>query len=135
MFALRAALFAVGLFASGAMATADEMKFELYKDKGGEYRWRPKATNGAIMATPGQGYKALADAKSNIESVKKSATDDKMKYEVYEDAKKEHRWRLKAANGQVIGHSEMYSSTASMEGGIASVKKNAPIATVVDLAG
>ena len=37
-------------------------------------------------------------------------------------------------NGQVIGHSEMYSSASAMEGGIASVKKNAPDAKLVDLA-
>ena len=40
---------------------------------------------------------------------------------------------LKAANGKIIGQSEMYSSAAAMEKGIASVKANAPTASVVDL--
>jgi uncharacterized protein YegP (UPF0339 family) len=40
---------------------------------------------------------------------------------------------LKAANGQIIGTSEMYSSAAALETGIASVKANAPTALVVDL--
>jgi uncharacterized protein YegP (UPF0339 family) len=39
---------------------------------------------------------------------------------------------LKAGNGQVIGQSEMYSSEASRDNGIASVMKNAPEAEVVD---
>ena len=39
---------------------------------------------------------------------------------------------LKSSNGQVIGNSEMYSSKSAMENGIASVKKNAPKASVVD---
>jgi uncharacterized protein YegP (UPF0339 family) len=33
---------------------------------------------------------------------------------------------LLAANGQTLGKSEMYSSSKAMEGGIASVKANAP---------
>jgi len=39
----------------------------------------------------------------------------------------------KAANDQVIGQSEMYSSKDTMEGGIASVMKNAPDASLEDL--
>ena len=41
---------------------------------------------------------------------------------------------LKAASGWIIGQSEMYSSLAVMEKGIASVKANAPTAQVADLA-
>jgi uncharacterized protein YegP (UPF0339 family) len=40
---------------------------------------------------------------------------------------------LKAANGKVIGTSEMYSSESAMNDGIKSVKKNAPDAKVEDL--
>jgi uncharacterized protein YegP (UPF0339 family) len=36
-------------------------------------------------------------------------------------------------NGEIIGKSEMYSSAKSVEKGIASVKKNAPDARIVDL--
>lgn len=41
-------------------------------------------------------------------------------------------FNLKAANGEIIGRSEMYSSTAAMENGIASVKKNGPVAEIDD---
>jgi uncharacterized protein YegP (UPF0339 family) len=39
---------------------------------------------------------------------------------------------LTSTNGQVIGTSEMYSSSAAMETGIKSVAANAPDATLVD---
>ncbi|WP_446680586.1 YegP family protein [Camelimonas abortus] len=42
-------------------------------------------------------------------------------------------FNLKAANGQVIGTSELYESAASRDKGIESVKKNAPDAQLVDL--
>ncbi|HLK27234.1 MAG TPA: YegP family protein [Puia sp.] len=41
-------------------------------------------------------------------------------------------FNLKAANGQIIGTSEMYESESSGENGIASVKSNAPSAAVDD---
>jgi hypothetical protein len=49
-------------------------KFEVYKDKAGEFRFRLKAGNGEIIAV-GEGYKTKAAALGGIEAVKKSATD------------------------------------------------------------
>ena len=49
-------------------------KFEVYKDKAGEFRFRLKATNGQIIAV-GEGYKALASCLNGIESIKKNAPD------------------------------------------------------------
>ena len=48
-------------------------KFELYKDKKGEFRWRLVASNGQSIAASGEGYTTLASAKNGIESVKKNA--------------------------------------------------------------
>jgi uncharacterized protein len=47
-------------------------KFELYKDKKGEYRWKLIATNGQTIAV-GEGYTTKESAKNGIESVKKNA--------------------------------------------------------------
>lgn len=47
-------------------------KFEMYKDKKGEVRFRLKAGNGQIIATS-EGYKDSAACKNGIESVKKNA--------------------------------------------------------------
>ena len=47
-------------------------KFELYKDKAGEFRFRFKAQNGEIMFGS-EGYKQKASAVSAIESIKAHA--------------------------------------------------------------
>ena len=47
-------------------------KFELYKDKKGEFRWRLIAPNGQVIAT-GEGYKSKESAKNGINSVKRNA--------------------------------------------------------------
>ena len=49
-------------------------KFELYVDKGGEYRFTLKASNGEVIASS-EGYKSKASAVNGIESVKKNAAD------------------------------------------------------------
>lgn len=55
-------------------ATEKNPKFEVYKDKKGEYRFRLKATNGQIIAV-GEGYTTLANCLNGVESVKKNAPD------------------------------------------------------------
>ena len=49
-------------------------KFEVYRDKAGEFRFRLKATNGQIVAV-GEGYAAKAGCLNGIESVKKNAPE------------------------------------------------------------
>ena len=49
-------------------------KFEVYKDKAEEFRFRLKATNGQIIAVS-EGYKAMAGCLNGIESVKKNAPE------------------------------------------------------------
>src|SRR5262245_58491090 len=116
----------LGLTGETVLAQDSKMKFELYKDKAGEIRWRLKAANGATLATVGQGYKAAADAKNRIDVVKRSGSDDKLKFEIYEDTKKETRWRLKAANGQVVAtSSEGYKAKADAEKAVEAVKTGA----------
>jgi uncharacterized protein len=47
-------------------------KFELFKDKGGDFRFHLKAAKREIIAS-GQGYKSKAAAEKGIESVKTNA--------------------------------------------------------------
>lgn len=58
-------------------------KFEVYKDKKGETRFRYRAGNGEIVFSS-EGYKAKASAMKAIESIKKNAPAA----EVVEDAPK-----------------------------------------------
>ena len=54
-------------------------------------------------------------------------------FEVYKDKAGEHRWRLKAANGQVIATSgDGYKERRDCLAGIESVRRNAPAAKVAD---
>jgi uncharacterized protein len=49
------------------------MKYEVYQDKKGEYRWRLKAGNGNILSKSSEGYKAKADCLKCIENNRKSS--------------------------------------------------------------
>jgi len=105
-------------------------KFEVYTDKGGEFRFRLKASNGqAILAS--EGYKAKASCLNGIESVRKNSIKDSM-YEKKTTQSGKFMFNLKATNGQVIGTSEAYESAASRDNGVESVKKHAPEASIED---
>lgn len=105
-------------------------KFEINLRKNGEFQFNLKASNGEIILTS-EGYTTKENCKNGIESVKKnSANDERFDRKLSTNGK--FFFNLKAINGQVIGTSEMYESEANRENGIASVKKNAPIAEIVD---
>ena len=105
-------------------------KFELYKDAGGEFRFRLKSGNGErILAS--EGYKAKSSAQNGIESVKKNAPGD-ANYVKKVSKNGKFMFNLLAANKQVIGTSEMYDSESGCDNGMASVKRNAPSAAVDD---
>jgi uncharacterized protein YegP (UPF0339 family) len=56
-----------------------------------------------------------------------------VKFELYEDKAKEHRWRAKAANGKIIGvSSEGYKAKGDAERAIDLIRKGAPKAEVVE---
>lgn len=49
-------------------------KFEIYKDKAGEFRFRLKAGNGEIIASS-EGYSSKQACENGINSVKTNAAD------------------------------------------------------------
>jgi uncharacterized protein YegP (UPF0339 family) len=105
-------------------------KFEIKKAKNDEYYFHLKAGNGeTILAS--EMYVSKASAENGIESVKKNAPDDK-RYERKETKNGQYMFNLKAANHEVIGTSESYTTVAARDAGIESVKQNAPVATVDD---
>lgn len=122
------------LVASGPAAMRRSVmagKFEIERSKDGQYYFHLKAGNGEkILAS--ERYKAKASAENGIESVKKNSPDD-ARYDRRQAADGQHHFVLKAANGEIIGTSERYTTTSAMEKGIDSVKANAPAAAVVDL--
>ena len=108
-------------------------KFEIYKDKAGEFRFRLKAGNGEnILAS--EGYKDKSGVDNGVASVQKNAAD-KDRFEVKESTSGKPYFVLKAANHQVIGQSQMYDSKDGAENGIKSVMNNAPDASIDDQTG
>ena len=105
-------------------------KFELNKAKDGDYHFHLKAANGQIILSS-QMYKEKSSAEEGIASVKKNAPTDGQ-YERKDTQNKEFMFNLKAANHQVIGTSQTYTTTSARDNGIASVKENAPKAPIQD---
>ncbi|HSU83409.1 MAG TPA: YegP family protein [Thermoanaerobaculia bacterium] len=106
-------------------------KFELKTSSNSQYRFTLKASNGQVILTS-ELYTEKRGALNGVEAVKRNAPIDE-RYERKTAKNGEAYFVLKASNGQVVGQSETYSSTAAMEGGIESVKKNAPDAAIDDL--
>jgi len=85
------------------------MKFEMYKDKAGKYRFRLKAGNGQIVLAS-ESYESKSGCKNG-----------------------KYYFNLRAGNNQVIGTSEMYESESGRDNGIESVKNSAKGATIEEV--
>ena len=106
-------------------------KFEIFKDKKGEFRFRLKASNGETILSS-EGYKAKRSCENGIASVKKNGkASNQFERKTAKNGKS--YFLLKAKNHQVVGKSEMYNSVKSMENGISSIGKHAGSAKVEDL--
>lgn len=103
-------------------------KFEVKTGKDGQFYFNLTAKNGQVILSS-EGYKAKQGCENGIESVKKNSQID-AHFEKKEAKDGQHYFVLKAANNEIIGKSEMYTTKAAMENGIASVKENAPVAGV-----
>ena len=106
-------------------------KFEIEKASDGQFFFRLKAGNGEVILSSEQ-YKTKVSAQGGIDSVKVNALLD-ARYERKTSTGNQPYFVLKAANGETIGRSQMYSTPAAMEKGIESVKANAASADVGDL--
>ena len=109
------------------------------------FKFDLKAGNGEVIATS-EVYASLASCKKGVASVIRNAPVAGIenqtvegftavkhpKFEIYQDKAGEFRFRLKATNGQIVVVSEGYTALAGCENGIASVKKNAADAEIVD---
>jgi uncharacterized protein YegP (UPF0339 family) len=49
------------------------LKFELYRDRRGRFRWRLKAANGREIGNSGEGYNAKADCRTAIDRIRQGA--------------------------------------------------------------
>lgn len=105
-------------------------KFEIKQSSDGQYMFNLKAPNGEVILTS-ETYHQKRSAEQGVASVKANAGEDsRFQRKTAKDGSP--YFVLKAANGEVIGKSEMYSSKSAMEKGIASVAKSSAAAAIVD---
>jgi uncharacterized protein YegP (UPF0339 family)/uncharacterized surface protein with fasciclin (FAS1) repeats len=126
--------------------------FEVFYDSVSRFRFHLKATNGQIIAVS-QSYGTKESALKGIASIQKNAPMAKIAdstaketipdsahrgvvqdpdFEIQCDIAGKFRFHLKAANGEIIAASQSYLSRESAEKGIASIKRNAPMAKIID---
>ena len=96
------------------------------KPSGTQWMFNFKGGNGETVLTS-ERYTTKQNAEAGILSVKTNAPVDS-RYEKKTSTNGSPYFVLKAVNGQVIGTSELYSSTNARDNGIEVVKKNTPTA-------
>lgn len=65
---------ALGAFAGYRASTGQRgLRFEIFRDIAGEYRYRIRASNGNIIGTSGEGYKAKADCRHAVDLIQAGA--------------------------------------------------------------
>jgi len=105
-------------------------KFEVYKDKAGEFRFRLKAANGQNILGS-EGYSKKASCMNGIESVKKNSQNPD-RFEKKKTPSGKFSFRLCASNGQCIGTSQSYKSESGCNNGMKSVATCSPGASTDD---
>lgn len=103
-------------------------KFVISKRSNGEFQFNLKSDNGETILTS-EGYASRDGCIGGIQSVKNHSPQD-ANYDKKVSTNNKHYFNLKANNGQIIATSEQYETTAGRDGGIASVKQNAPDARI-----
>ncbi|WP_128903965.1 HVO_2922 family protein [Halorubrum amylolyticum] len=130
----------------------DPTAFEVFRDAGGEWRWRLIHENGNVLADSGEGYSSRSKARQGLDSVRSNAADAALEadgeedgkegdggtpnatFELYEDAAEEYRWRLRHRNGNIIADSgEGYASESGARDAIDRVREYAPGADVLEV--
>lgn len=105
------------------------MPYTISKSTNDKFMFNLKAANNEVILTS-QLYEQKQSALTGIASVQANGTDAK-NFELKTSAANEPYFVLKAQNGEIIGKSQMYSSTTAAQGGIASVQANAPSTEII----
>ena len=119
------------------------MSFEIKKSKDGRFVFNLFASNNVIIATS-QVYSSTQSAINGVNSVIANAETAKIedqtlknfvpqsypKWEIYKDKAGDFRFRLSAANGNCICHSQGYTSKANCKKGIESIIRNTKTAKI-----
>jgi uncharacterized protein len=105
-------------------------KFEIRRTSNGKYMFNLRAANDQVILTS-QMYGSRESAEVAIGSVKENAGLEE-RFEQKIGAGGKPHFVLRDIHRQIIATSEVYTSREGMLHGIASVKRNAPLAETVD---
>ncbi|WP_022850692.1 YegP family protein [Limisalsivibrio acetivorans] len=105
-------------------------KFVIQNSIDGQVYFVLKAANGEVILNS-ETYRSKQSCKDGIESVRENSQYIS-NFEKKVSIRNDHYFNLKAMNGQVIGTSEMYTTSAARDKGISSVMNNAPDASISD---
>ncbi len=105
-------------------------KFKIEPTSNGQFKFNLKADNHQVILSS-EHYSTKSACQKGIVSIQKNCVED-ARYDRLKSKNDKFYFNLKAGNGEIIGTSEMYESSASMENGIASVKKNGTTNTIED---
>jgi uncharacterized protein YegP (UPF0339 family) len=108
--------------------------FSIYKDAGGNFRFRLRAPNNEIIAVS-EGYQSRSGCINGIGTVKRycnadiedqtrhDSTISNPKFQVYRDAADKYRFRLRALNNEIILTGEAYETKQGCLNGIQAIKR------------
>lgn len=105
------------------------MSYQISPTTNDKFMFNLKAENHQVILTS-QVYEQKQSALVGIESVQKNGPDA-ANFELKVSTAGEPYFVLKAQNGEIIGNSQMYSSEAAAQVGIASVQTNAPSTEII----
>jgi uncharacterized protein YegP (UPF0339 family) len=105
-------------------------KYQIRRTSNGQFRWTLKASNGETLLTS-ESYVSKQGCLDGVASSKVCVADKN--FDKKDSISGQPYFNQLANNYQVLGTSEMYSSTSARDNGIDSVKRNAPTATIEDL--
>ena len=104
--------------------------FKVKKDSAGEFRFNLHAPNGERILHS-EGYSQKSGCLNGIESVRTHSASES-NFDKFVDVAGKYRFRLRARNNEIIGHSEAYETQQGRKNGIDSVMQNAPAATIIN---
>ena len=106
-------------------------RYQLRKAANGQHYFNLTAKNNKIVLTS-EMYDSKAAAQQGIEAVRVSGPQPE-RYDRRRSVDGQDYFVLLAANGEVVGQSEMYRSSASLENGLQAVMRVAETAEVFEV--
>lgn len=103
-------------------------KFEVYKDKAGEFRFRLRSRDGSVLLKS-EGYKDRSSVRNGIASVKRNAVVP-ARFELKQARNGKPYFVLKAGNHQIIGSSAQQASVRAADMRIIEAMSVAPTAAL-----